>query len=137
MKNILLVLVFTGWAGLLSTELLAHDAFKEPLEHRYNLKTVSCKTCHPDNKDRSVHNKFGMMFIEQFKGLEMTKKFNEAEAKGKEAVAEYEKEMQAIFTKALIEVEKKQLTIKDLIEAGLLNGVRLNTPKDKKDEKEK
>ncbi len=108
----------------------AHDAFKEPLEKRYNLKTVSCKTCHPDNKDRSIHNKFGQMFLPYFEGKEMTRKFNEAEAKGEEAQAEYEKEMAKEFLAALIEVEKKQLTIKDLIEAGLLNGTRLNTPKE-------
>ncbi len=132
MKNVILVLFLAGFSIALSSELAAHDAFKEPLKHRYNLKSVSCKTCHPDSKDRSIHNKFGMMFVAEFKGLDISKKFKEAEAKGKEAVAEYEKEMKAAFNKAIVEVEKKQLTIKDLIDAGLLNGLRLNKPKDKK-----
>ncbi len=112
----------------------AHDAFKEPLELRYNLKTVSCKSCHPDNKDRSIHNKFGMLFVEALKGKEMTKKFNEAEAKGEEAKVAYEKVMAEEFTKLLPEIEKKKITFKELIEAGLFNGMRVNTAKQEKDE---
>lgn len=103
----------------------AHDVFKEPLEKRYKLKTVSCKTCHPNNKDRSIHNKFGQMFADQFKGMEMSKKFEAAEAAGEEAKKKYEAEMVAAFEKALLIVEKKKLTIAEMLEAGLMNGTRL------------
>ena len=72
--------------GLMSTSIQAHDCFKKPLQDRYNLKTVSCKTCHPNNKDRSIHNKFGIIVEKQLKGKELTKMFKEAEAKGEEAV---------------------------------------------------
>ena len=111
---------------------LGHDAFKEPYEERYNLKTVSCKTCHPNTKDRSIHNALGLLYEEALKGKDITKKFKEAEAKGEEALKAYEKEMAVEFKKVMEEVEKKKMTIKEFIAAGLLNGTRLNEPKDKK-----
>lgn len=104
----------------------AHDCFKEPLEKRYQLKTVSCKTCHPNNKDRSIHNKLGIMFENALKGKELTKKFNEAEAQGEEAKATCEKMMVEEFNKVLVEVEQEQLTLADMIKFGLINGMRLN-----------
>ena len=114
-----------------NSALVAHDAFKDPMEERYGLKTVSCKTCHPDNKDRSIHNQFGKYLEEALKGKEITKKFKEAEAKGEEAVKEYEKEMVVHFVEALKVVEKKKMTFEDMIKAGLLNGTRLDTSKKK------
>ena len=126
MKNVL-VLTFVVLVVSSSTNVLvAHDCFKEPLEERYNLKTVSCKSCHPNSKDKSIHNKLGIMLEKQLKGLDLTKKFFAAEEKGEEAKAAYEKEMVVEFKKAMVEVEKKQLTIKDMIEFGLFNGMRLN-----------
>ena len=113
----------------LSSQLPAHDCFKEPMEQKYGLKTVSCKTCHPNNKDRSIHNEFGKLFEEALKGKDISKKFKEAEAKGDEAVAEYEKEMVVHFMEALKVVEKRKMSFEDLIKAGLLNGVRLETKK--------
>ena len=109
----------------------AHDAFKEPLEKRYNLKTVSCKTCHPNNKDRSIHNEFGKLLETELKGKDITKKFKAAEAKGEEAVKAYEKEMVQHFVEAMKVVEKKSMTFEDLIKFGLLNGVRTNPPESK------
>ena len=108
----------------------AHDAFKKPLEEKYNLKTVSCKTCHPNNKDRSVHNEFGQLFLPLLKEKNITKKFKEAEAKGEDAVKAYEPEMAKHFLEALKVVEKKNMTFEDLMKYGLLNGVRLNTKKE-------
>ena len=107
---------------------MAHDCFKTPLEERYHLKTVSCKTCHPNNKDRSIHNKLGIMFENVFKEkkLELTKKFNEAEAQGEEAKVECEKMMVEEFKKVLVEIEKEKLTLADMIRFGLINGMRLN-----------
>ena len=117
-------------AVLFSTSSNAHDAFKEPLEKRYGLKTVSCKTCHPNNKDRSIHNEFGKLIEKELIGKDITKKFKEAEKKGDEAVKEYEKEMALHFIEAMKKVEKEKMSFGDLIKFGLLNGVRLETKKD-------
>ena len=110
--------------------LRAHDVYKEPLEIRYGLKTVSCKTCHPDSKDRSVQNKFGQYFADEFKGQDVSKKYEAAQAAGEEQQKAYELEMVASFNKALLVVEKKKLTFADMIKAGLLNGTRLQEKKD-------
>jgi hypothetical protein len=114
-------------AGLAVNSLsLAHDCFTKPLEERYQLKTVSCKTCHPDNKDRSIHNKLGILFENALKGKELSKKFKEAEAQGDEAKATCEKMMVEEFKKVLVEVEQEKLTLADMIKFGLINGMRLN-----------
>jgi len=110
--------------------LSAHDVYKEPLEVRYGLKTVSCKTCHPNTKDRSIHNVFGQYFADEFKGQEITKKYEAAQAAGEEQQKAYEVQMVASFNEVLLVVEKKKMTFEDLIKAGLLNGIRLEEKKD-------
>ena len=107
----------------------AHDVYKEPLEERYNLKTVSCKSCHPNNKDRSIHNKFGQYFADMFKDKNITQEYEAAKKLGEEAQQKYEQQMINQFKEALKIVEKKQMTIEDMIKAGLLNGTRLNEQK--------
>lgn len=102
----------------------AHDAFKDPMAKRYGLKSVSCKACHPNNKDKSIHNKFGIYYLNALKGKELTKKFKEAEAKGEEAVKAYEPEMVKHFVEAMKAVEKEKLTLEDMLKAGLINGTR-------------
>lgn len=114
----------------------AHDCFKEPLEERYKLKTVSCKTCHPNNKDRSIHNKLGIIFENALKGKNLTKQFKDAEAADEKsglkkddensAVFKVNKVLVAEFNKVIPEVEKSELTIADMIKFGLINGMRLN-----------
>jgi hypothetical protein len=113
-------------------QLRAHDVFKEPMEEKYQLKTVSCKACHPNNKDRSIHNKLGKLLEAEFKrnGLEMTKKYEEAKTQGADAQAAYEKQMIEAFKEAMLVVEKQPLTIEDLILSGLLNGTRPKAEKD-------
>ncbi len=116
-------------ACTLSSSVNAHDAFKEPFAKRYGLKTVSCKTCHPNNKDKSIHNEFGKLIEKQLLGKDLSKKFNEAKAKGDEAVEAYEKEMVVHFIEALKVVEKEKMSFADLAKFGLLNGVKLDTKK--------
>ena len=129
-KLFVLFSVFSLFLSLPGAMLRAHDVYKEPLEVRYGLKTVSCKTCHPDSKDRSVQNKFGQYFADEFKGQDVSKKYEAAQAAGEEQTKAYEVEMVALFNKALLVVEKKRMTFSDLIKAGLLNGTRLQEKKD-------
>ena len=121
---ILSLIVVLGFCT--SSAAVAHDCFKEPLEERYKLKTVSCKTCHPNNKDRSIHNKLGVLFENALKGKELNRKFKEAEAQGEEAKKACEEMMVEEFKKVLVVVEKQQLTLEDMIKFGLINGMRLN-----------
>lgn len=112
------------------SQVRAHDAFKEPFEQRYDLKSIACTACHPNAKDRSIHNKFGKYYEEALKGKDISAKFKEAEAKGEAAVAEYEKEMVVHFVEAMKAVEKKSISFEELIQAGMLNGTRLNKTKE-------
>ncbi|MCH2183447.1 MAG: hypothetical protein MK108_15720 [Mariniblastus sp.] len=112
------------------SSLSAHDVYKEPLEVRYGLKTVSCKTCHPNSKDRSIHNAFGQYFADEFKGQEISKKYEAAQEAGEEQQKAYEEQMVISFNEVLKVVEKKKMTFEDLIKAGLLNGTRLEEKKD-------
>lgn len=125
MKNLAasLVLVFILMVAVQAT-VVAHDAFKDPMAERYGLKSVSCKACHPNNKDKSIHNKFGIYYVNALKGKEISKKFKEAEAKGEEAVKAYEPEMVKHFIEAMKTVEKEKLTFEDMLKAGLINGTR-------------
>ena len=127
MKNALSLLVtFTvSWVAF-SNGAWAYDAYQEPLEQRYHLKTVSCKTCHADTKDRTIYNKFGQLFVDAFKGKGIARKYEQAKAKGEEQKKSYEAVMAKEFAATLPVVEKKTLTIADLIKAGLLNGTRLD-----------
>lgn len=103
----------------------AHDVLKKPLAERYGLKSISCSACHPGSK-KEVKNKLGLMFKKAFKGKDFTKRIKAAKtAKDKTAEAAIEKEMIEEFKKAIVEIEKTQLTIKDLAEAGLLNGAKM------------
>lgn len=103
----------------------AHDVLKKPLAERYGLKSVSCSACHPGSK-KEVKNKLGLMFKKAFKSKNYTKRIKAAKAaKDKTAEEAIEKEMVEDFKKAIVEIEKTKLTIKDLAEAGLLNGARL------------
>ncbi len=126
MKYQLTLLLVVGLAGLCFDSIsTAHDCFTKPLEERYNLKTVSCKTCHPNNKDRSIHNKLGIMFENALKGKDLSRKFKEAEAQGEEAKLACEKLMVEDFKKVLVEVEQEKLSLSDMIKFGLINGMRL------------
>ena len=129
MKTNATLLVLLIFCYVMPSALNAHDCFQKPMEERYSVKSVSCKTCHPINQDRSVHNEFGKLFLAELKGKELSKKFKEAEKKGEEAVAEYEKEMVKHFVVALKVIEKKNMTVEDLIKYGLLSGVRLEKKK--------
>ena len=118
-------LLFASLALICNTvPVSAHDAFQDPMKERYGLKSVSCKACHPDNKDKSIHNKFGLYYVEALKGKDITKKFKEAEAKGEDAVKAYEPEMAKLFVEAMKVVEKEKMTFEDFLKAGLLNGTR-------------
>lgn len=104
----------------------AHDEFKEVLERRYRLKSVSCKACHTDNKDKKIRNAFGKLLHEELKDKNLTQRYHDSKKEGEEAHKKFEKTMVKEFTVALKAVEKKPVTFQALMEAGLLNGTRLD-----------
>jgi hypothetical protein len=119
------VIVFCFSFACTANTAVAHDVLKKPLAERYGMKSVSCSACHPGSK-KQVKNKFGLMFKKAFKGKNYTKRIKAAkEAKDKAETEKIEEEMIVDFKKAIVEIEKTQLTIKDLAEAGLLVGFKM------------
>lgn len=108
------------------SSLSAHDEFKEVLAQRYRLRSVSCKACHTDNKDKKIRNAFGKLLYQELKAKKLTQRYKEAKEKGDEAEEKFEKTMVREFKAALKAVEKKPVTFLALLEAGLLNGTRLD-----------
>ena len=122
------VRIFTCvWITLSATSASnAHDEFKEVLEKRYRLKSVSCKACHTDNKDKQIRNAFGKLLHQELEDKDLTKRYEAAKEEGDDAKKKFEKQMTKEFTVALEAVEKKPVTFLALLEAGLLNGTRLD-----------
>ena len=92
MKTSIALLFFLGLCLLATENLNAHDCFQKPMQERYaTVKTISCKTCHPNNKDKSINNEFGKLFVKELEGKGITKMFKKREKQGDEAVAEVER----------------------------------------------
>ncbi len=111
---------------LAASSLNAHDEFKEALQQRYRLKSVSCKACHTDNKDKEIRNAFGKLLYNELKDKQITQQYRDAKAKGEEAEKKFKERMVKDFVIALKTVEQKPVTFLSLLEAGLLNGTRLD-----------
>jgi len=110
----------------IASSLNAHDEFKETLKRRYRLKSVSCKACHTDNKDKKIRNAFGKLLYEELKENNLSQRYVDSKKEGEEAHKQFEKIMVKEFAIALKAVEKKPATFQALLEAGLLNGTRLD-----------
>ena len=120
------VLVFLAMALLSGGYADAHDEFKDVMKDRYTLKSVSCKACHTDNKDKKIRNAFGKLLHKELKDKRISEGYRESKQQGEEAHEKFEKEMAKHFLVALKKVEKKQLSFASLLNAGLLNGIRLD-----------
>lgn len=120
------VVTVVGITLSMSSEAIAHDEFKEVLERRYRLKSVSCKACHTDNKDKKIRNAFGKLLDKELKDKKLTERYQAAKDEGEDAKKRFEKKMIKEFSVALNAVEKKPVTFLALMETGLLNGTRLD-----------
>ena len=134
-----------GFAHLfvMGDSVAAHEIFQDVLKERYNLKTFSCKSCHPDSKDRKLRTPFADRIYKQMKPLDLSEKFAVAEkaeeaakakdpdsvGKDKGPIFEFEQMAAKEFKKAFVEVGKQTMTIDEMFEQGLFNGARLDTKK--------
>ena len=124
MNQVKILLTAVIVSAFLVSAVSAHDCFKDPFTEYYGFKSVSCKTCHPDSK-KQTHNRFGIMYVNELKGLDLTKKWKALEGKEEER-AKFEEEMVKEFKKILPNVEGNQMTMKALLAAGIINGTRLD-----------
>ena len=121
----------------------AHEIFQDVLKEKYMLRSFSCKSCHPDSKDRKKRTPFADRIYKQMKPMKLTAKYEaavkadeaakakdpESVGKDKGAVFEFEKMASVEFKKAFPVVAKQTMTIDDMIKQGLFNGARLDTKK--------
>ena len=115
----------------LVSEVSAHDFLKESIIKRYELKSATCKVCHPGS-NKAINNAFGMKFKTAFKGRDYTKRVHDAKelkkndkAAGEKALDEIGVEMVKQFDELIPEIEKESMTFGELAKAGLLNGTNL------------
>ncbi|MEL7498429.1 MAG: hypothetical protein AAFN77_12525 [Planctomycetota bacterium] len=120
-----------------------HEIFQDVLKEVYTLKSFSCKTCHPESKDRNIRSAFAERIYKKMKPMKLTEKYAaavkadeaakakdpESVGKDKGAVFEFDKMAGEAFKKSFKEVAKETMTIDDMIKQGLFNGARLDTKK--------
>jgi len=107
----------------------AHEIFQDVLKEKYGLRSFACKTCHPDGDDRTIRTVFADLIADEMKDGNWTEKFKEAEAKGEDAVKAFELLIADEFRKCVDDFGKRSLTVDQLMESGLLTGVRLEPQK--------
>ncbi|MFP6691623.1 MAG: hypothetical protein VB875_01295 [Pirellulales bacterium] len=129
----------------------AHSTFKKAFQARYELKTVSCSTCHAKKDEiapaqvaeytkntKKFRNEFGKRFEVLLKGTDVTKQYYEAKEKAGDEADSVKKEaiksaVNAVLTKEIIEALKKfeemkspgGETWKAFIKAGKVSGTKL------------
>ncbi len=133
-RSPLMALAVLVCAALFAQPALAHDVFAETLEADYGLKSVTCKTCHPNNKDRSVRNEFGRLVALALADKDITTRMVAAEEA--KAAAANEEEGEAIFAEeeakvaeelraVLPQIEAVQFSVKHMFDTGMMNGSKL------------
>lgn len=108
----------------------AHEIFQEVLKEHYGLRSFACKTCHPDGDDRTQLTVYAALIADELKeGGNWSEKFHLAEEEGEEAVEAFEKLIASEFKKRVERFGERTLTVDQLMESGLLTGVRLDPQK--------
>jgi ribosomal protein S3AE len=128
-KKIIGFVMLACWSVGMSSTLLGHEIYQDVMKEKYTLKSFSCKTCHPDSDDKKIRSLFAELIYQEMKDGNYSEKFAIADAQGKDAVTEFEQMIAEDFKKAIVVVGQKQLTIDQILAAGLLNGARLDDKK--------
>lgn len=83
----------------------AHSVFKRVLQRRYELASVSCNTCHVEEKERTERNEVGDVIYEQLADQKISERFREAKRRGFESRRQFEGVMEREFLQALKTIE--------------------------------
>ena len=119
----------------------AHGIFKKHLEQKYTNDSakllVTCNACHVKGKPKDQRSQLGQLFAEEFKGMDLSKKW---EAYGDDDIEGREKFEQETMVPAFIEAYKKvgemelkkgEGKIKDLFATGKIDQTKLKELKKK------
>ncbi len=107
----------------------SHGVFKLTLESEVEELRVTCFACHVKKEPKTIRNEFGELFFKEFKGMELSSKWQEAENDA-EARKKFEEEVMApAFIKALKKIGEKEHEsgekYLDLITEGKIEGTKL------------
>lgn len=75
--RVCLLVVVASCFAVCSQEAFAHKVFEKTLEKQVKNLNASCATCHFEDKEKTERNEFGQLFFEEFKGMDLSKKWNE------------------------------------------------------------
>ena len=97
----------------------AHGVFKKQMEAKYPNMKITCNACHIDKKPKTDRNKYGQLISKTIDDKKLTAGWKAKKGAEKK---EYEsKVMVPAFNKAFDKV--KAMTLNDLIEAGMIDGI--------------
>ena len=105
-----------------------HEIFQEVLKEKYGLKSFACKTCHATD-DRTLRTPFAETIYQVMKDGNWSEKFAQAEAEGEDAVKAFEQLIAQEFEKSLDQIGQQTMTVDQLLDSGLLVGVRVDDKK--------
>lgn len=129
MKQLVVLVCAIAVCFVFAVDANAHSEFKKALQKKYNLKSVSCNTCHVKGKPKSERSDFGKLFDKHFKGKDISAKYKKLKDEElDDEIDEFKKYMDKEFKKAIVEIEKVEKdgsTIGKMIKEGKIDGIKL------------
>ncbi len=114
-----------------------HTFMRKPFQKKYDLKSVSCYTCHIKGKDKEIVTEFGKTLKTLLKGKEITARMKAVKGADRKAKKEVEEECTKDLVEALKKLDKMKTpsgkSYPEAIKAGDVEGAK---PKGSKDDDE-
>ncbi len=122
----LCALTLMTWSSV-GNQATAHGIFKKTLEKKHTNLRVTCNMCHVKGEAKTERNPFGKMFYEQFKGKDLSARWEAVEGDDRK---QFENEVMApAFLEALKVVNdretKEGVKYGELIPNGKIDGSKL------------
>ncbi len=108
MRRSLTVLVAVSLVAVMTGSANAYTYMKKPLQKRYNLRLVSCNTCHVKGEEKDVVNKFGETIDKLLEGTDIPQRIEAC----KEVDEETKKQMEKVLTEEFTVLLKRLDEIK-------------------------
>ncbi len=97
MKSILSIVALVLIVGVLPSSANAHSFMKKPFQKRYNLRLVSCNTCHVKGEEKDQVNDFGATVQKLLEGMDVDSRVQACKEADKETKEKIEKELAEEF----------------------------------------
>jgi hypothetical protein len=101
MKSLLPVFALILFLAALPSSASAHSFMKKPFQKRYNLRLVSCNTCHVKGEEKDQVNDFGATVQKLLEGMDVDSRVQACKEVDKETKEKIEKELAEEFVVVL------------------------------------